>query len=171
MTGIRAWNTSLAASVYSNALRYPGCRILNQIFLRHIGVGTAGSNTIDFWTHRISRRIGTSEGFTMGFARLPLPSMVRFGGVGGFFAFPSVQVRKSRPASGFFASRQTFMPEFDQPPFYIDRSKRHGGPVSYIAGSWAHCSRRVFPMCQSSGIGIRLRVITIYFRSQRDDGS
>ena len=54
-----------------------------------------------------------------------LASMVRFGGVGGFFSFPSVQVRKCRPASGFFASRQTFMPEFDQSPFYIDRSRRH----------------------------------------------
>jgi hypothetical protein len=52
-------------------------------------------------------------------------SMVRFGGVGGFFSYPSVQVRKCRPAPRFFTFRQTLMPEFDQPPFYIDRSKRH----------------------------------------------
>jgi hypothetical protein len=53
-----------------------------------------------------------------------LVSMVLFGGVGRFLFRPAGQVRKCRPASGFFASRQTFMPEFDQPPFYIDRSKR-----------------------------------------------
>jgi hypothetical protein len=52
--------------------------------------------------------------------------MVRFGGVGGFFAYPWVQVRKGRPTPGFFTFRQTLMPEFDQPPFYIDSSKRRG---------------------------------------------
>jgi len=55
----------------------------------------------------------------------PLASMVRFGGVGGFLFYPSVQVRKCRPAPRLFASRQTFMPEFDQPPFCTDISRRH----------------------------------------------
>jgi hypothetical protein len=77
----------------------------------------------DFWTHRIFRRIATNRRFMMGFARLPLPSMVLFGGVGGFLFRPTGQVRKCRPASGF-TFRQTLMPEFDQTPFYIARSRR-----------------------------------------------
>src|ERR1700676_401332 len=53
----------------------------------------------------------------------PLPSMVRFGGVGGFFSCPSAQVRKCRPAPSFFTCRQTLMPEFDQPPLYTETSQ------------------------------------------------
>jgi hypothetical protein len=53
-------------------------------------------------------------------------SMVRFGGVGGFLSYPSVQVPKCRPAPRFFTSRQTLMPERDQPHFYVDGSKHHG---------------------------------------------
>jgi hypothetical protein len=34
-----------------------------------------------------------------------LASMVRFGGVGGFFSFPSVQVRKCRPVPRFLTFR------------------------------------------------------------------
>jgi hypothetical protein len=44
------------------------CRILNQIFLRHNGMGTCGQQYYhhrgkvrDFWTHRIFRRIANSE--------------------------------------------------------------------------------------------------------------
>src|ERR1700730_3138788 len=55
----------------------------------------------------------------------PLASMVRFGGIGGFFSFPSVQVRKCRPVPRFLTFRQTLKPEFDQPPFYIDSPRRH----------------------------------------------
>jgi hypothetical protein len=43
--------------------------------------------------------------------------MVRFGGIGGFFAYCAVQVRKCRPIPRFFTPLQTLMPEFDQPPF------------------------------------------------------
>src|ERR1700738_1316644 len=57
------------------------------------------------------------------FTLQPLVSLVHFGGVGGFSPYPSVQVRKCRPAPRFFTFRRTLMPEFDQPPFYIDRSK------------------------------------------------
>src|SRR5271157_6193311 len=60
--------TCLAASVYSDAFAIRRCRILNQIFLHHIGVGTAGQQYYhrrgqvrDFWTHRIFRRIATSK--------------------------------------------------------------------------------------------------------------
>jgi hypothetical protein len=57
-------------------------------------------------------------------SELPPPSvsMGRFGGVGGLFVYPCVQVRE-RPVPRFFSFRQTLMPEFDQPPFYIDRTK------------------------------------------------
>jgi hypothetical protein len=54
--------------------------------------------------------------------------MVRFGGIGGFFAYCAVQVRKCRPIPRFFTPLQTLMPEFDQPPFYIDRTKLPGHP-------------------------------------------
>src|SRR5689334_14146197 len=101
----------------------------------------------------------------------PLPSMARFGGVGGFFSYPFVQVRKCRPAPRFFAFRQTLMPEFEQPLFYIDISKRHRRSVAWIAGLWSYHSRRVLSICQRSRIGIRLRVITIYLRNQRENGS
>ena len=50
--------------------------------------------------------------------------MVRFGGVGGFLFRPTGQVRKCRPAPRLFTLGQTLMPEFDQPPFNIDSSKR-----------------------------------------------
>jgi hypothetical protein len=60
----------------------------------------------------------------------PLPSMIRSGGVSGFLFQSAVQIRKCRPIPRFFTPRQTLMPEFDQPPFYIDRTKLPGRPVS-----------------------------------------
>ena len=102
----------------------------------------------------------------------PLPSMVRFGGVGGFFSCPSVQVRKCRPTRGFFTFRQTLMPEFDQPALYNDMSRRHRRSVAYIAvGLWSYRPRSALPTCQNCGIGIGLCVVTIYFRSERKGGS
>jgi hypothetical protein len=55
------------------------------------------------------------------------------GGVGGFFVYPSFQIRKCRPAPRSFNFGQTLMPEFQQTPFYIDSSRRQKGPVSDIA--------------------------------------
>jgi hypothetical protein len=76
----------------------------------------------------------------------------RCGGVsGGFSTYPAVQLRKCRPTPSF-TPRQTLMPEFDQAPFHIDKSRRHRGPVPYIAGLWCWrlrgaCLRTA---CQSS---------------------
>ena len=112
--------TSLAASVYSDALCYPALQDsesnLPSLYRRgYCGQTVAGKQE----TSGLTEYLGESPPAKIhdGFARLPLLSMVLFGGVGGFFAYPSGQVRKCRPASGFFASCQTFMPEFDQPPF------------------------------------------------------
>ena len=85
-------------------------------------------------------------------------SMVRFGGVGGFFAYSRAQVRKCCPIPRLFASRQTLMPEFDQPPFYIDRTKRHRCPVSYVAVLCSSHPCRILPIC-----------VTIYFRCEREN--
>ena len=122
--------TSFAASVYSDALCYPALQDSESDLSSPFRRGYCAHQYYhrrrqvrDFWTHRIFRRIATNRRFMMGFARLPLPSMVLFGGVGGFLFRPTGQVRKCRPASGF-TFRQTLMPEFDQTPFYIARSRR-----------------------------------------------
>ena len=69
------------------------------------------------------------------------------GGVGGFFVYPSFQLRKCRPAPRYFNFGQTLMPEFHQSPFYINKSRRQKGPVSYIAGLWCWRLRGVLPRC------------------------
>jgi len=85
--------------------------------------------------------------------------MVRFGGVGGFFAYPSVQVRKCRPTPSF-TPRQTLMPKFDQSPFYVNNSRGHRGPVSYIAGLWCWRLRGALPRC-----------LTVFLRSGGRSGN
>jgi hypothetical protein len=92
----------------------------------------------------------------------PTPCLgTRFGGVGGFFPSPSVQVRKRRPGLSFFTARQTQMPELDQPPFYIEGSKCPRRSASCFSRLWSYGSSRVFPSSRKSGTGIGTRAMTI----------
>src|ERR1700730_10918392 len=88
-----------------------------------------------------------------------LALIVGSGGVGGFLFYPAVQLRKFRPTPSF-TPRQTLMPEFDQSPFYIDKSRRHRGPVPYIAGLWCWRLRGALPRC-----------VTIFLRSGGRSGN
>ena len=81
------------------------------------------------------------------------------GGVGGFLFYPAVQLRKCRPTPSF-TPRQTLMPEFDQSPFYTNKSRRQRGSVSYIAGLWCWRLRGVLPRC-----------VTIFLRSEGRSGN
>ena len=67
-------------------------------------------------------------------------------GVGGFSTHPAVQLRKCRPTPSF-TPRQTLTPKFDQSPFYVNNSRGHRGPVSYIARLWCWRLRGNLPGC------------------------
>src|ERR1700730_15788264 len=88
-----------------------------------------------------------------------LALIVGSGGVGGFLFYPAVQLRKFRPTPSF-TPRQTLMPEFDQSPFYIRKSRRHKGPVSYITGLWCWRLRRILS-----------RGVTVFLRSEGRSGN
>jgi hypothetical protein len=49
--------------------------------------------------------------------------MGRFGGVTDFLPSLFVRVREQCPGARFFASRQTLMPEREQPHFHVDESR------------------------------------------------
>jgi hypothetical protein len=84
----------------------------------------------------------------------------RCGGVsGGFSTYPAVQLRKCRPTPSF-TPRQTLMPKFDQSPFYVNNSRGHRGPVSYIARHWCWRLRELLPRC-----------VTIFVRSGGRSGN
>jgi hypothetical protein len=59
-------------------------------------------------------------------SRRSLASMDRFGDVTDFLPSPFVRVREQCPAARFLTSRQTLMPERDQPHFHVDESRPHG---------------------------------------------
>src|SRR5215469_8322850 len=84
------------------------------------------------------------------------------------FLFVSLlEFREHCPAASSLTSRQTLMPERDQPHFHVEESRPHGGPVSFLVDlRWDH-SRRIAPICRRLGTSVCLRVGPIYFRSER----
>ena len=45
-----------------------------------------------------------------------------------------IGIREYCPAASSLTSRQTLMPERDQPHFHVDESRPHGEPVSFLEG-------------------------------------